>query len=68
MTDREIEVLRLLFGGVRRAFPLEGTREIAKLLHISTNTVRHHVQSILRKLKVHNRLEAVCLASRIGLL
>jgi PAS domain S-box-containing protein len=52
LTPREIEVARLLDEG-------RGTQEIADLLFISVATVRRHVQSILRKLSVHSRLEAV---------
>lgn len=52
LTPRETEVLRLLTDG-------RGTQEIADELFISVATVRRHVQSILRKLRVHTRLEAV---------
>ena len=51
-TPREIEVLRLIADG-------RSTREIAEELFISIATVRNHVQSILRKMDVHSRLEAV---------
>jgi PAS domain S-box-containing protein len=57
LTAREREVLELLARG-------EGTRAIARRLSISTATVRNHTQSILVKLGVHSRLEAVALAFR----
>jgi DNA-binding NarL/FixJ family response regulator len=41
--------------------------EIGELLHVSPNTVRTHVQSILHKLKVHSALAAVAIARRAGI-
>jgi DNA-binding NarL/FixJ family response regulator len=61
LTDRETEVLRLLSTGQRGDY-------IAKLLNISPNTVRTHIQNIIVKLGVHTRLEAVAFARRNGLL
>jgi len=55
LTNREVEVLRLLSDGT-------GTEEIADSLFISVTTVRNHVQNILRKLDVHSKLEAVSFA------
>jgi len=55
LTPREREVLTLLAEG-------HGTRDLGHLLSISPNTVRNHVQNILRKLQVHTRLEAVAYA------
>ncbi len=52
LTDREVEVLDLLDEGLRNA-------EIAARLHLSEKTVGHHVSSILAKLGVSSRLEAV---------
>ena len=52
LTDREMEVLDLLDGGLRNA-------EIAAKLHLSEKTVGHHVSAILAKLGVSSRLEAV---------
>jgi ATP/maltotriose-dependent transcriptional regulator MalT len=52
LTDRETEVLDLLDEGLRNA-------EIAARLHLSEKTVGHHVSSILAKLGVSSRLEAV---------
>lgn len=61
LTAREIEVLKLLADGKR-------TSQITKQLKVSESTVRNHIQQILDKLKVHNRLEAVCVAWRTGLI
>jgi DNA-binding NarL/FixJ family response regulator len=60
LTRREREVLLLLTEGLR------GT-EIATRLSISPRTVRTYVQSILHKLQVHSRLEAVAVALEAGL-
>jgi NarL family two-component system response regulator LiaR len=57
LTGREWEVLALLAEG-------GSNREIARRLSISPNTVRAHVQGILAKLEVNNRLEAVTFAVR----
>ena len=58
---RELEVLRLVELGL-------ANKMIAEHLHISLNTVRNHVQSILYKLGAHTRLEAVAVAIRTGLI
>jgi DNA-binding CsgD family transcriptional regulator len=50
LTTREARVSALLGGGVR-------TREIAESLGISLHTARRHVESVLRKLGVHSRLD-----------
>ncbi len=57
LTARELQVLRMLADGA-------STREIADTLFISVTTTRNHVQSVLRKLDVHSKLEAVSLALR----
>ena len=57
LSPRERDVLRLLAKGL-------GTREIAEELVLTPTTVRNHVQRILAKLGVHNRLEAVVVALR----
>ena len=61
LTRREREVLSLLASG-------SNSSEIARALVVSPNTVRTHVQSILAKLQVHSRLEAVAFATRHQLL
>ncbi len=61
LTDREWQCLELLVRGLN-------TRAMARLLDVSTTTVRTHVQSLLAKLGVNSRLQAVALATRTALL
>ena len=61
LTDRELEVLRLVAQGM-------SNREIAGELYISENTVKNHVRNILEKLHLHTRMEAVMYAVREKLL
>ena len=61
LTMRETEVLALVAEG-------RGTREMADGLGLSTATVRNHIDHVLKKLKVHSRLQAVILAQRLGLI
>lgn len=61
LTPRETEVLRHLAHG-------KTTPEIAAELFVSPNTVRNHVNNVIRKLNAHSRLEAVSQAVRIGLI
>ena len=60
LTNREIEVLRLLARGMRN-------KEIAGELKISEETAQGHVKNILAKLSVHDRTEAVAVAIRRGI-
>jgi DNA-binding NarL/FixJ family response regulator len=60
LTDREMDVLRELASG-------RTTDQIADSLYISVLTVRSHVKSILAKLGVHSKLEAVTYALGHGL-
>ena len=61
LTDREMEVLRLVAQGLNN-------RDIAKQLFISENTVKNHVRNILEKLQLHSRMEAVMYAVKEKLL
>ena len=54
LTPREQEVLTMIERGIDR-------RDIAARLHVSPNTVRTHVQSILQRFGVHSILAAVAL-------
>lgn len=60
LTTREVEVLRQVAKGVPY-------REIAESLHVSHRTVQNHVQSVLRKLQLHNRVELALYAIQTGL-
>jgi LuxR family maltose regulon positive regulatory protein len=61
LSDRELEVLRYLAE-------MLSTAEIAATMFISVNTVRTHIRSILRKLAVSRRNQAVRRARERGLL
>jgi DNA-binding NarL/FixJ family response regulator len=61
LTERELEVLRLLAKGRQN-------KEIANELWISERTVKFHVSAILAKLGVGNRTEAVSKAAQLGLI
>lgn len=56
-TKRECDVLQLLAEGM-------SNREIAKTLNISEKTVKNHISSLFRKMKVNDRTQAVITAIR----
>ena len=60
LTRRELSVLRLVAHGL-------GNKEIASELGISTHTVKYHLASLLAKLGVHSRTEAVTIGLRRGM-
>jgi DNA-binding NarL/FixJ family response regulator len=60
LTDRELEVLRMLADGLEQ----DG---IARELFISPKTVSTHIQRILTKLGVHSRAQAIAVAYRENL-
>jgi DNA-binding CsgD family transcriptional regulator len=43
------------------------TEQISELMGIEIHTVRNHVRDLLRRLRVHSRLEAVVRAQELGL-
>jgi NarL family two-component system response regulator LiaR len=55
LTDREKEVLKMMIEGISNP-------EIAQRMIISRSTVKFHVSSILSKLGMATRTEAVVLA------
>lgn len=61
LTDRELEVLRLLATGL-------SNNQIGDQLYISATTAKFHVSNIMRKLEVSRRAEAVYAASKRGLI
>ena len=60
LTNRERGILQMLVQG-------ESNREIASSLGISDETVRTHLRSVFRKLRVHDRKEAAVCAVRYGI-
>ena len=60
LTPREQEVLRQLAVGLNNA-------EIARLLFVSSATVKNHVANILAKLELRNRVQAAVFAWEHGL-
>jgi DNA-binding NarL/FixJ family response regulator len=61
LTEREVEVLRLMTGGY-------SNREIADGLGVAEGTVKNHISSILSKLGVRDRTRAVLKGLELGLL
>ena len=61
LTPRELDVLRLVARGL-------GNKEIAAELDLSAHTVKYHLASVLEKLGVRSRTEAVSRGIRTGLL
>jgi DNA-binding NarL/FixJ family response regulator len=60
LSEREIEILRLLADGLPNA-------DIAERLHLSKGTVQNYVSSIFTKLDVTDRTQAAVIALRHGL-
>lgn len=61
LSPKELEVLRLMAGGY-------SNREISTAIHKSEGTVKNQVSSILEKLGVRDRTQAVLKAINLGLL
>lgn len=61
LTNRELEVLKLLASGLN-------SKEISEQLFISTNTVEYHRKKLLRKTESRNVAELIGNAYRRGIL
>jgi DNA-binding NarL/FixJ family response regulator len=61
LSAREQEIMRLLAEGVSKS-------DIADQLCISVKTVENHRTNIMRKLNIHNAMELVRYAARLGLI
>ncbi|MBB5172864.1 response regulator transcription factor [Texcoconibacillus texcoconensis] len=59
LTKRESELLALMAEG-------KSTKEIAETLHLTYGTVRNYISTILDKLEVSNRIEAIARANEKG--
>jgi DNA-binding NarL/FixJ family response regulator len=60
LTEREVEVLRLVSAGLENA-------AIAQALFISAGTVKNHISNILTKLQLDNRIQAAVHAVQRGI-
>ena len=60
LSPRELEILELLTKGATN-------KEIAATLGISNHTVKNHLQNIMEKLHIQNRVQAVAYALQAGL-
>ena len=60
LTERETEILRFVSTGM-------SARLIAERLVVSHRTVQNHIQNVLRKLQLHNRVELTRWAIEQGL-
>jgi DNA-binding NarL/FixJ family response regulator len=61
LTARELEILRLLAKGLTN-------KQLGKVLSISENTVKNHVNSVIEKLEVSDRTEASTTAIQRGII
>jgi DNA-binding NarL/FixJ family response regulator len=60
LTERELQILRLLVGGM-------SNKEIVRVVFLAEGTVRNHVSNILAKLECRDRTQAVLKAMELGL-
>ena len=61
LTEREFEIMQLLVKGY-------SNYKIAETLVISIHTVKAHIESIYRKLQVHNKVQAAIRAYSLNLI
>jgi DNA-binding NarL/FixJ family response regulator len=60
LTERELQILRLLVGGM-------SNKEIVRAVFLAEGTVRNHVSTLLAKLECRDRTQAVLKAMELGL-
>ncbi len=61
LSAREIEILEQLARG-------RSNDEISEIFVLSPNTVRTHIQNVLKKMGVHSKLQATTLALQLGII
>ncbi len=61
LSPREIEIIKIVASGA-------SNKEIAELLFISEGTVKNHLSSILSKLGVRDRMQAILKAKELGII
>ena len=61
LTEREIEVLSLLYKGY-------SNKLIAEKLFVTIHTVKFHLENIYRKLETHNRIQTIIKAIEMKIL
>ena len=61
LTPREMDVLRLIVDG-------QSNKEMARMLHLTEETIKSHVRRVLAKLEVQSRTQAAMAAIRMGIL
>lgn len=61
LSKREIEILEQLARGA-------SNDEISEVFVLSPNTVRTHIQNVLKKMGVHSKLQATTLALQLGII
>jgi DNA-binding NarL/FixJ family response regulator len=60
LSGRELDVFREMESGATNA-------DIAQVLFLSENTIKHHIRNIFEKLNLENRHQAALLARQLGL-
>jgi NarL family two-component system response regulator LiaR len=61
LNERELEILRLMAQGMNN-------REISEKMYLSQGTIKDNIHDIFQKLKARNRVEAILIAAKSGLL
>src|SRR3546814_20361486 len=61
LSEKERRLLRFLANGL-------SNKDLSDRLSVSTNTVKWHLRNIFEKLQIKNRVQAIALARRFGLI